>query len=369
MLDSYMSYTAEDKLKIIKYSLKYGIDKTLEALSLDTDRKLSKATLCRWRKKWKNSEEQNYGSGNLYDLANKSRKPKNYRQGKTNGAILQYIQQTRLQYPCIGKDKLKVLIDTFVANYNQSNQRYNTRIETISSSTIGRILKSLKQQRIIPNWTTKESKKVGLRAGKLVEIIVRKKKSKIRRKNYMPNSPGDLIQIDCITYIIKKVRRYLVCAVDLQSRFSFAYSYTNLSSTSAKDFIIKFQKVFPYPIKHIQTDNGQEFHKHFENYLKTQSIIQFWNYPKSPKMNAYVERFNRTIQEEFTNYKQWDLKDNLNKFNKELIDWLIFYNFNRPHLGLKRDTGQFISPMEYLKQYHQMSHNVVDGYKNLQNSK
>ncbi len=73
-------------------------------------------------------------------------------------------------------------------------------------------------------------------------------------------------------------------------------------------------------------------------------------------MNAYIERFNRTIQEEYANYHQWDLKDNLNKFNKELINWLIFYNFKRPHLGLKRDYGQFISPMQYMKQYHQMSH-------------
>jgi hypothetical protein len=28
-------------------------------------------------------------------------------------------------------------------------------------------------------------------------------------------------------------------------------------------------------------------------------------------MNAFVERFNRTIQEEHSNYRQWDLKDNL----------------------------------------------------------
>ena len=36
--------------------------------------------------------------------------------------------------------------------------------------------------------------------------------------------------------------------------------------------------------------------------------------------------------------------------------WLFFYNFNRPNLGLKRDTGQVITSMQYLKQYHQMCH-------------
>ena len=110
------------------------------------------------------------------------------------------------------------------------------------------------------------------------------------------------------------------------------------TSSTAKDFIIKFQKVFPYKIKHIQTDNGQEFHKHFQDYLKTQKIVQFWNYPKSPKMNAFVERFNRTIQEEYTNFKQWDLLQKIQEFNRNLMDWLIFYNFKRPHLGLKKDV-------------------------------
>jgi hypothetical protein len=350
MLDTNMTLSPEDKLKIIQYSIKYGIATTLEAAALDSNRKISKRTLIRWRKKWKTSCEFGYGLGNLYDLHDKSKKPNNYRQSQVNGLILQFIQKTRLQYPTIGKDKLKILIDQFCLEQTQQ------RLKSISTSTVGRILSTFKKQRIIPNWTTKQSKKVGLRSGKLVELKIRSKAVKTRRKDYKPINPGDLVQIDCITYLIKGIRRYLICGVDLSSRFSFSYGYHKLSSTTAKDFCIKFQKVFPYQIKHIQTDNGQEFHLHFQQYLKTQNIIQFWNYPKSPKMNAYVERFNRTIQEEYANYKQWDLKDNLQEFNKGLIDWLIFYNFKRPHLGLKKDTGQFISPMQYLKQYHQMCH-------------
>jgi len=43
------------------------------------------------------------------------------------------------------------------------------------------------------------------------------------------------------------------------------------------------------------------------------------------------------------------------------MKWLIFYNFERPHLGLKKDAGQFISPMEYMKQYHSRSQMLCDG--------
>jgi len=353
-----MALSPEDKLKVIQYSLKHGIEVTLEAIALDSNRKISKRTLIRWRNKWKQSETLGYGTGNLYDLKNQSTKPFKVRESKVNTQILQFIQSTRLQYPTLGKDKLKILVDQFCLEQQKSKQtqEQTQTLKSISVSTIGRILTTFKKQRIIPNWTTKQSKKVGLRSGKLVELKIRAKVVKTRRKDYTPNNPGDLVQIDCITYLIKGIRRYLICGVDLSSRFSFSYGYDKLSSTTAKDFCIKFQKVFPYQLKHVQTDNGQEFHLHFRDYLKTQNIIQFWNYPKSPKMNAYVERFNRTIQEEYTNYKQWDLKDNLQEFNKGLIDWLIFYNFKRPHLGLKKETGHFISPMQYLKQYHQMCH-------------
>ena len=47
-----MSYTAEDKHKIIQYSYRYGIDQTLESISeLNSNLKLSRRTLIRWRKK------------------------------------------------------------------------------------------------------------------------------------------------------------------------------------------------------------------------------------------------------------------------------------------------------------------------------
>lgn len=354
----YMPYSPQEKLKIIKYSFKHGIHSTLEAISLDLNRKLSKSTLCRWRKSWKTSVENNYGVGRLDSLKDKSKKPKVYRQPKTNTHIIQFITQIRLKYPTLGKDKLKVLIDEFVLEFNTNKRSKTEYIKTISTSSIGRIILSLKRQRIIP-LSNKESRKVSLdgSTGKLVLKVLKKTKTnKLRRKDYIPDNPGDLVQIDCITYMVNRIRRYLICGVDLRSRFTYSYGYKSLSSSTAKDFIIKFQKVFPYKIKHIQTDNGQEFHKHFQDYLKTQKIVQFWNYPKSPKMNAFVERFNRTIQEEYTNFKQWDLLQKIQEFNRNLMDWLIFYNFKRPHLGLKKDYGQFIAPMQYLKQYHQMSH-------------
>lgn len=357
-----MSYTPEDKHKIIQYSYKYTIDQTLESINeLNPNLKLSRRTLIRWRKQWKESEERNYGTGNLYDLKDKSKKPKNYRQSKTNGLILEYIQKIRLQYPNLGKDKLKIILDKYIEEYNlKQNSKQNSQlnhIKTISISSIGRIISKLKKQRLIPIY--KYSKQVYLdgRTGTIKQRVIKasknnKKNNKARRKEYNPEKPGDLIQLDAITFYIGGRKRYMICAVDLVSRHSFAYSYKTLSSSSTTDFFKRMEKVFPYPIKHVQTDNGQENHKNFQELLKQKEIIQFWNYPASPKMNAYVERFNRSIQEEFANYNLLILRDNLELFNNKLKGYLHFYNHQRPHLGLKKDYGQFITPVEYLKQYH-----------------
>ena len=60
-------------------------------------------------------------------------------------------------------------------------------------------------------------------------------------------------------------------------------------------------------------------------------------------MNAHVERFNRTIQEEFLNYHKGLLLDP-DQFNTELMDWLIWYNTKRVHYAF----GNQLTPVQFL---------------------
>ena len=41
-------------------------------------------------------------------------------------------------------------------------------------------------------------------------------------------------------------------------------------------------------------------------------------------MNAHAERFNRTLQEQFVDYHEDLLFDDLATFNRQLADWLLF---------------------------------------------
>ena len=77
--------------------------------------------------------------------------------------------------------------------------------------------------------------------------------------------------------------------------------------------------------------------------MNEKGIVHFFTYPKSSKMNAYIERFNRTLQEEFIDHHEDLLFEDLNAFNSALMDYLLFYNTKRIHLGLNNQT-----PVDYI---------------------
>ncbi|MFH1822560.1 MAG: integrase core domain-containing protein, partial [Patescibacteria group bacterium] len=57
---------------------------------------------------------------------------------------------------------------------------------------------------------------------------------------------------------------------------------------------------------------------------------------------GHIEKFNRTIQEEFIDWNEV-LLDDTNRFNQKLIDWLIWYNTKRFQWSLNLET-----PVDYL---------------------
>ena len=150
--------------------------------------------------------------------------------------------------------------------------------------------------------------------------------------------------MDSLAIFRDGLKRYVLTAIDLDSRFAFAYSYPNLNSHNAADFLKKLTSVAPFTINHIQTDNGSEFEKHFVDAIRGSPIQHFNTYPRHPQSNAYVERFNRTLRSQFLEYYEDDITD-IQPLNQALIDYLIWYNTRKPHHGLGMR-----SPMEYYMQ-------------------
>jgi len=306
------------RLKVIEFFEEFGEEATRRAF----DR--GRSTIYLWKEKVKSS------GGYLSALLPSSKAPKHHPKRKVNREIIEFIQQYRQSHPGADKVTIKPALDAYCLALGS---------KSVSESTIGRIIAHLKEKGLIPDFQVRTT--INGRTGNLMMRTTVKKEKKLRIGSYRPEKPGDLVQIDAIELFLNGIKRYIITALDVKSRFAFAYCYKTLSSLTARDFLIRFQEVAPFKIIHIQTDNGKEFHKYFREYVKNQQIIHFYNYARQPKMNKYVERFNRTIQDQYISWNMGNLYEP-QEFNPDLMKYLLWYNTEKPH----RSIGN-IPPMLY----------------------
>ncbi len=89
---------------------------------------------------------------------------------------------------------------------------------------------------------------------------------------------------------------------------------------------------------------GTETHP-YELYLAFNDIEHRKTRVRRPQTNGFVERFNRTVLEEFFRQKFYESVEAL---QADLDEWLRWYNNERPHRGY-RNMGR--TPMESIRQY------------------
>jgi transposase InsO family protein len=159
------------------------------------------------------------------------------------------------------------------------------------------------------------------------------------------------VALDTVEIFINGIRRYIITFEDIYTRFGFAWSTKSHASLAAKEFFELCRRAFPcaFNFLYVLTDNGSEFKKHFAEELKRLHLTHYHTYPKTPKMNAHVERFNKTIQQDFINFRYQLLKDDIDEFNRQLMDWLIWYNTRRVHYAFQNK----MSPVQFMVSYQQ----------------
>ena len=301
---------AEQRLRILAFWERHGEEAAKEAFGV------SRPTLFRWQKVLKD------GYGKLESLNPGKTIPRTKRKREIPPAVEALILKER-QMEKVGKEKLAVLLrEDGITDY--------------SSSTVGRMIADLKKQ-----GKLRDPKKFSL-YGKTGNLIQRKPKKK-RKKLRSFGHEGALAKADTIIRFTDGIKRYILTAIDLESEFAFAYAYTSHSSRPAADFMATFKDVAPISLTHVQTDNGSEFADHFELFCDKEGIVHFFCYPRSPKMNAEIERFNRTLSEAFISKNRHLLAYDLPEFNRRLMDWLLWYNTRRPHWSIG-----LISPLRYI---------------------
>ena len=318
---SMIDETANKRYKILQFWKKHGLEATIDAF------KVSRRTLYNWKKKLNLCT-------NINMLSKQSTAPINKRKRAWPTEIYKKIQELRIKHPNLAKEKIYPFLLAF-CNDNS--------LKCPSIRTIGRIISD--------NPNKMRSYPKSLRPnGKLKPI---KKVYKLRKpKGFKAKYAGHLVALDSIERFQNGVKRYIITFVDLYSRFSFALATSSHTSMAAKRFLTVINTVFPYRIENVLTDNGSEFMKDFNAELQKQQIHHWHTYPKTHKMNAHCERLNRTIQEEFVNFHLDDLFENLSQFNDKLIDYLLWFNGERPHFALNihppKQQPRLLSPIQFL---------------------
>ena len=318
------SEVAEKRLAILNFYGSHGEKATKQAFGV------GRKTLHVWK------ERLILSKGKIQSLIPFSTKPISPRGMETNPKVVEYIRLLREKHPKLGKEK----IEPVLAEYCRLNN-----LPCISISTIGKLIKRnnlfyQKQGRLYHNPAS----------------LFAKNKAKVRRLRirYSPKHEelGHL-QMDTVLKFADGVKYYFYCAIDTKGKFSLSLPYQSLNSKNTLDFFIKLTLVVPFKILSVQTDNGLEFLGVFDEYLKKQAIPHFFIYPRCPRINGVVERFNRSIQEEFIDPNLHLIHD-AKLFSSKLVDYLLFYNCVRVHKALGN-----ITPIVYLARKGGMSNKSV----------
>ena len=294
-----MSKTATNKFTILEFAKKHGMAAASDHAGV------SPRTIRRWRLNF-----ARYGTNGLHDnYVNMNRNP-----AKWHPLVKRQIRDLRTAHPNLGAGKIKVLLSHWCVKNN---------VECPSRSTIERIIAAA------PDKMRSEI------AGSKPRRVVNRIKKNRTAKGFKTTHHGHRVALDTIVRIVNGLRYYIVVAVDIHTRMAVAIAGSSSRSNFSANLLSQLPGIFGCKIDSILTDNGSEFSKHFATEAKKLGIKHFHTYPRTPKANAHCERFNRTLWEEFARYRTKLLnRESIKEFNKQLLDWLIWYNCKRPHEAL-----------------------------------
>ncbi len=178
-------------------------------------------------------------------------------------------------------------------------------------------------------------------------------KMKQNKRKIIKEKMGQLGHVDC-HHLGKAIIRgksqklYLVCLLDDHSRLAWAEVTQDVTALTVMFATLKcinmLHDQYGIIFEEIISDNGPEFGQRnsqskmnhpFERMLIELEIKHRYTQPYRPQTNGKVERFWRTLKDDLIEETDFD---SLEELKDELLQYMCYYNHERPHQGIGGKT-------------------------------
>lgn len=167
-----------------------------------------------------------------------------------------------------------------------------------------------------------------------------------RERHVESSRPGELLSQD--TFYVGQLKGvgkvYLHTVVDTYSSYAFGFLHTSKQPEAAAavlhNDVLPFYQDLGMQVGALLTDNGREFcgkESHpYEIYLALNEIEHRHTQVRRPQTNGFVERFHRTVLDEFFRPAfRTKLYESVEALQEDLDAWLVHYNTQRTHQGYR----------------------------------
>jgi transposase InsO family protein len=157
-----------------------------------------------------------------------------------------------------------------------------------------------------------------------------------RPRFFERSTPNQLWQTDIFTFRLGGRYAYLIGFIDDYSRFITGLGvYRSQTADNLIELYRRATAEYNVP-KEMLTDNGRQYtnwrgKSRFETLLQKDKVHHIRSRPHHPMTLGKIERFWKSIFEEFLNRAQFDSFENA---VERIRLWVQYYNYRRPHQGI-----------------------------------
>ena len=234
--------------------------------------------------------------------------------------------------------------------------KYKTRRPSLNDEQLVLELRALGNNKFeIANELKRKSDNFNPSPSGVYNILKRYGKNRLKpadkevKRKIIKERMGQLGHIDC-HHLSKTIIRgqhrklYMLCVLDDYSRVTWAEVIEDITALTTMFAALRCMRMikekFGIQFEEIIADNGPEFgpavsqnkrNHPFERMLMETGIKRRYIQPYRPQTNGKVERFWRTLKEDLIEETDFD---SLEELEDELLQYLAYYNWERPHQGI-----------------------------------